>query len=108
MKKISILILTILLSHFLHAQYLMDMVDTSKDIGKGMLSLYNRFDNIRLTGYIQPQFQIASSKGAKGFSGGDFSPYSSDRFMLRRARVRFDYIHFPKIYNYQKTSSNPY
>ncbi len=96
MKKISLLILTIFLSHFLHAQYLMDMVDTSKDIGKGMLSLYNRFDNIRLSGYIQPQFQISSSKGAKGFSGGDFSPNSSDRFMLRRARVRFDYIHFPK------------
>ena len=75
----------------------MDMVDTSKDIGKGMLSLYNRFDNIKLKGYIQPQFQISSSKGAKGFSEGDFSPYSSECFMLRRARVRFDYIHFPKV-----------
>jgi hypothetical protein len=99
MEKISILILAILLSHFLHAQYLMDMVDTSKDIGKGMLALYNRFDNIKLTGYIQPQFQIASSKGANGFSGGDFSPNSSNRFMLRRARLRVDYIHFPKVSN---------
>ena len=74
----------------------MDMVDTTKDIGKGMLSLYNRFDNIRLSGYIQPQFQIAESKGAKGFAGGDFASNSNNRFMLRRARVRFDYVNFPK------------
>ncbi|MEO6550559.1 MAG: porin [Ferruginibacter sp.] len=74
----------------------MDMVDTTTEMGKGMLSLYNRFDNIVFSGYIQPQFQMAESKGAKGFSGGDFAVNSSSRFMLRRARVRFDYIHFPK------------
>ncbi|GAB2837162.1 porin [Ferruginibacter profundus] len=73
----------------------MDMVDTTKDMGKGMLALYNRLNKIRLSGYIQPQFQVAESKGAKGFAGGDFAPNSSNRFMLRRARVRFDYISFP-------------
>lgn len=77
----------------------MDMVDTTKDMGKGMLSLLNRFDNIRMSGYIQPQFQVAQSKGAKGFAGGDFAPNSNSRFMLRRARVRFDYINFPKVSN---------
>ena len=85
-----------MLCQLLQAQYLMDMVDTTKDMGKGMLALYNRLDNIRLGGYIQPQFQIAESKGAKGFAGGDFALNSNNRFMLRRARVRFDYIHFPK------------
>lgn len=74
----------------------MDMVDTTKDMGKGMLALYNRWDKIRLSGYIQPQFQVAGSKGAKNFSGGDFASNSNSRFLLRRARVRFDYIHFPK------------
>ena len=83
----------------MQAQYLMDMVDTSKDIGKGMLSLYNRFDNIRLSGYIQPQYQMVQSNGAKGFAGGDFALHSNNRFMLRRARVRFDYINFPKAGN---------
>lgn len=74
----------------------MDMVDTSKDMGKGMLALYNRWDRIRLGGYIQPQFQVAETKGVKGYAGGDFAPNSNNRFMLRRARIRFDYIHFPK------------
>jgi hypothetical protein len=95
-KKWTILIVAVLISQLSQAQYLMDMVDTTKDMGKGLLSLYNRLDKIRLTGYIQPQFQVAESKGAKGFAGGDFALNSSSRFMLRRARVRFDYVNFPK------------
>jgi len=72
----------------------MDMVDTSKDMGKGLLSIYKKFDRIRISGYMQPQFQAAQSKGAKNFSGGDFPATSSNRFMLRRGRIRFEYIHF--------------
>ena len=94
--KLPLLAVMVLLCQLLQAQYLMDMVDTTKDMGKGMLELYNRFDHIKLSGYIQPQFQVAESKGAKGFAGGDFAPNSNNRFMLRRARVRFDYINFPK------------
>lgn len=92
----TLLVVTVLLCQWLQAQYLMDMVDTSKDMGKGMLALYNRLDKIRLSGYIQPQFQATQTRGAKNFSGGDFATNSSSRFMLRRARVRFDYVHFPK------------
>jgi hypothetical protein len=95
-KKLPLLTAGILLCNLIQAQYLMDMVDTTKDMGKGMLSLYNRLDKIRLSGYIQPQFQFAESKGAKNFSGGDFATNSNNRFMLRRARVRFDYVNFPK------------
>jgi hypothetical protein len=95
-KKLPVLAVLLVLCQLTNAQYLMDMVDTTKDMGKGMLALYNRLDKIRITGYIQPQFQIAESKGAKNFSGGDFAANSSSRFMLRRARVRFDYVHFPK------------
>ena len=74
----------------------MDMVDTTKDMGKSMLSIYKKFDNIRISGYMQPQFQIAQTEGAKNFSGGDFGANVNNRFMLRRGRVRFDYIHFAK------------
>lgn len=95
-KHLYLLVITISFCQLLQAQYLMDMVDTSKDMGKAMLALYNRFDNIKLSGYIQPQFQVSESKGAKGFAGGDFALNSNNRFMLRRARVRFDYINFPK------------
>ena len=72
----------------------MDMVDTTKDMGKGLLSIYKKYDRIRMGGYIQPQYQVAGSKGAKNFSGGDFGTNVNNRFMLRRGRIRFDYIHF--------------
>lgn len=72
----------------------MDMVDTTKDMGKSMLSIYKKFDHIRIGGYMQPQFQLAARKGEKSFDGGDFATNSNNRFMLRRGRIRFDYIHF--------------
>ncbi|MGC4101439.1 porin [Ferruginibacter sp.] len=93
-KKLPLLAVGMLFCQLLQAQYLMDMVDTTKDMGKGMLALFNRLDKIRLSGYIQPQFQATQTKGAKNFSGGDFAPNSTNRFMLRRARVRFDYVHY--------------
>jgi len=80
--------------HALQAQYLMDMVDTSKETGRGLLNLYKKFDHLKIGGYIQPQFQIAGNKGIKSFEGGDFSTKVSNRFMLRRSRVRIDYVHF--------------
>jgi hypothetical protein len=98
-KKLPLLAVMLLLCNLLQAQYLMDMVDTTKDMGKGILAMYTRLDKIRLSGYIQPQFQYSQSKGAKSFAGGDFATNSNNRFMLRRARVRFDYIHFPKTDN---------
>lgn len=79
------------------AQYLMDMVDTTKDAGKGLLNIYKKYDHIKIGGYIQPQFQLASDKGIKSFEGGDFSSQVSNRFMLKRSRIRFDYIHFGDI-----------
>ncbi len=51
-----------------------------------------RFENLRITGYIQPQFQAAQRKGAQSYNGGDFAPQSANRFMLRRARVKIDYF----------------
>ena len=76
------------------AQYLMDMIDTTKDMGQNVLSMVKKFNHIRISGYIQPQFQIAESKGAKSFNGGDFAATVDNRFMLRRGRLRFDYANF--------------
>ena len=72
-KKLSLLAVTFLFCHLLQAQYLMDMVDTSKETGRGLLALYKKFDHLKLSGYIQPQFQVAQSKGIKSFEGGDFA-----------------------------------
>ena len=41
---------------------------------------------------MQPQFQVAQSDGAQSYEGGNFSQYSRSRFMLRRARVKIDYL----------------
>jgi hypothetical protein len=34
----------------------MDMVDTTAEVGKGMLSIYKKFDRVEFSGYMQPQF----------------------------------------------------
>lgn len=93
-KQLPLLALAMLLCQLVQAQYLMDMVDTSKETGRGLLALYKKFDHLKIGGYIQPQFQVAESKGAKAFEGGDFATNVSNRFMLRRSRVRIDYVHF--------------
>jgi len=72
----------------------MDMVDTTKDMGKGILGIYQKFDRVKLSGYMQPQWQWAEQKGAKSFIGGDFAANVNNRFMLRRGRLRIEYIHF--------------
>src|SRR5438552_1646653 len=51
-----------------------------------------RMENISFSGYIQPQFQVAQKQGAQSFEGGNFSEFSNNRFMLRRARIKIDYL----------------
>jgi hypothetical protein len=100
MRKLHVFIVSVFFFFLLFSfgeargQFLMDMVDTTKELGRGMLSTYRRFDHIRISGYMQPQYQHASSEGAKNYSGGDFQPNSNNRFMLRRGRIRFDYALF--------------
>jgi hypothetical protein len=72
-------------------RYLAD-IDSSFFIKDTVRPTIKRFENLRITGYIQPQFQIAESDGAPSFSGGNFSPFSRSRFMIRRARVKIDYL----------------
>lgn len=72
-------------------RYLSDL-DTSFFLRDSVRPVIKRFENLRITGYIQPQFQVAQSDGAPSFAGGNFSAFSSSRFMLRRARLKFDYI----------------
>ncbi len=51
-----------------------------------------RLENLHFSGYIQPQFQVAQQKGAPSYNGGNFSEFANNRFMLRRARIKLDYI----------------
>ncbi len=89
---LALVALFILKSETAYSQFLMDMVDTTKTEGRGILGVYKKFDHLKIGGYIQPQFQLTSSKSAKSYEGGDFGPQTSNRFMLRRSRIRFDYF----------------
>jgi hypothetical protein len=72
-------------------RYLSDY-DSTLFIRDTLRPLAERFVNLSISGYMQPQFQVAQSKGTPAYGGGDFSEFSNNRFMLRRARLKFDYI----------------
>ena len=74
------------------AQRFLTDVDSSFFIKDTVRPLVKRFENIIISGYMQPQFQVAQSDGALSFAGGNFSQYSQSRFMIRRARVKVDYL----------------
>ncbi|HPZ88035.1 MAG TPA: hypothetical protein PLQ32_08020, partial [Flavihumibacter sp.] len=38
------------------AQFLMDMLDTSKMTGKNLLGIYEKYNYLTIIGYMQPQF----------------------------------------------------
>ncbi len=93
---IVVIIFTILPQKLLAQRFLMDMVDTTKEMGKGMLSIYQRYDRIKLSGYFQPQFQIIESQGANTYAGPNFSEFSNNRFLIRRGRLKVGYAHLNK------------
>jgi hypothetical protein len=47
--------------------------------------------NLKISGWIQSQFQYIDTRGAANFDGGTFSPNSDKRIMIRRGRVKFTY-----------------
>jgi hypothetical protein len=51
----------------------------------------NLFKRIKISGYLQPQFQMTDSNGSANYSGGNFNANTDKRFMLRRARVKIAY-----------------
>jgi len=52
---------------------------------------------IKVSGYIQGQFQSAQNDNVKSFAGGNFPTLTHNRFMVRRGRIKF---------NYDNTSTN--
>ena len=69
-------------------------LDTLTRSVSSLLDDYNKSKRLKITGYLQPQFQYIDSAGAPSFAGGDFvngnSKYFS-RFMMRRGRFKFTY-----------------
>jgi hypothetical protein len=92
LRTTFIVVLLFLMLPQLSAQRYLTDIDSSFFIKDTVRPLIKRFENLIISGYMQPQFQMAESDGAPSFSGGNFSQYSSTRFMLRRARVKIDYL----------------
>lgn len=92
LRKVVVLFFLLSMSYVSKAQFLTDMMDTTTNVGRGILQMYKKFDRIYFTGYLQPQYQVAQEKGARSWNGGDFATNVNSRFMLRRGRVRLDYV----------------
>lgn len=84
------------------AQRYLAEYDSTLFIRDTVRPLVKRLENLRFNGYIQPQFQVAQVQGTPSVEGGNFAPFSNNRFMLRRARIKIDYLlpslqaHFPR------------
>ncbi len=75
------------------AQQQNNTLDTTNENKKSLIDISGKNQHLTIGGYMQPQFQVAQSKGAKNYVGGDFQPNSNNRFMLRRGRFKLDYTY---------------
>jgi len=93
-RRLLLVLIAFQLITFGYSQrYLSDLDSSLLYLNDTVRPLIKRFENLHFSGYIQPQFQLADTEGAKTtFSGGDFAPHSKSRFMLRRARLKLDYL----------------
>jgi len=93
-RRLLLVLIAFQLITFGYSQrYLSDLDSSLLYLNDTVRPLIKRFENLHFSGYIQPQFQLADTEGAKTtFSGGDFAPHSKSRFMLRRARIKVDYL----------------
>lgn len=79
-----------------HGQQKGSLMDFDTTVVKRLLSTLKKYEYVGISGYIQPQYQVIQSDGAKSFNGGDYPANINNRFTLRRGRIRFDYAHFDK------------
>lgn len=57
----------------------------------GLESAIDVLKKIKITGYIQAQYQVAQSDNIISYAGGDFGPNIDKRFAVRRGRLKFVY-----------------
>lgn len=66
-------------------------VDSLKEQVNDINKAVNTLKKIKISGFIQSQYQIADSAGVKTFAGGDFTPGVANRFRVRRAEFKTMY-----------------
>jgi hypothetical protein len=90
-KALSISIILLLLPGYGFSQRYLADYDSTLFIRDTVRPVVKRFENLHISGYMQPQFQQAQEKGIDSYAGGNFADNADNRFMLRRARVKMDY-----------------
>jgi hypothetical protein len=70
------------------------MTISNDSLQKSLANLKKDLDvlkKIKINGWIQAQLQFADSSGQQSYDGGNFSPNTDKRFMIRRGRFKFTY-----------------
>jgi len=57
----------------------------------GMIPVLDALKKIKISGYIQTQYQMAESSGVGSYAGGNFAQNVKSRFQVRRGRFKINY-----------------
>ncbi len=94
MMMITFVIIT-LFSNYSKAQEIEENpLDTLTRYVGGIADDVLKLKRLKITGYLQMQYQYCQTAGAQSYAGGDFTNGSNkifSRFMMRRGRVKFTY-----------------
>ncbi len=92
MKLIIYTALMLLLAAFTaKAQDNEQPIDTLTRHVAGIRQELDVLKRIKISGYIQAQYQVADSGGINSYAGGNFTSGVDKRFLLRRGRIKFQY-----------------
>ncbi len=76
----------------------LSQIDSLTTVVTNLSDQLDKLNRLKITGYIQPQFQMAESEGVASFAAGNFAPFQNSRFMMRRGRVKFTYENGPALF----------
>lgn len=94
MKKIFTLAALLMLASTSFSQENENMTQTEKNTNKleNIEIKIGKISNLKISGYLQGQWQWAEQKGVAAFQdGGSFPTNSDNRFAVRRGRIKFTY-----------------
>ena len=78
-------------SQIIFGQSINEKIDSLNNSIKDLNNNIETHKKLKVSGWVQAQYQVAESKGVKGFDGGNFIGEQYQRFMIRRGRVKFTY-----------------
>jgi hypothetical protein len=113
MKKTIALILTSLFALNVNSQNKDSIIEhlvkkervLEQDLDSLEHSIEKTKNRLKISGWVQFQYQHTDTAGAKNFDGGDFPTNSNNRFMIRRGRVKFSYTEKNILYVFQLNAS---